>query len=57
MTKNLANHRRADGPKYCPRCTTMMVLDRVAPKFARLPELRSYKCLECGCVVKEEIQR
>ena len=45
-----------DGQKYCPRCTTMMVLERIAPKFGPLPELRTYKCLECRCVVEEDIE-
>ena len=40
--------------KYCPRCRTLMVLARVAPKFGPLPELRTYKCLECGCVIEED---
>src|SRR5262245_25352816 len=41
--------------KYCPRCKTLMVLARVAPKFGPLPELRTYKCLQCGCAMKENI--
>jgi hypothetical protein len=28
-----------------------MVLERVVPKFGALPELRSYKCLECAAKV------
>lgn len=40
--------------KYCPSCRTLMVLVRVAPKFGPLPELRTYKCLQCGCVIEEE---
>jgi RNase P subunit RPR2 len=42
--------------KYCSRCAAMMVLVRVAPRFGSLPELRTYKCLRCGCVVEEDIE-
>lgn len=49
--------RPGDGQKYCPRCTTMMVLERVPPRFGPLPELRTYKCLQCGCVVEQDIER
>ena len=43
--------------KYCPKCTTLMVLERVAPAFGPLPELRTYKCLRCGCVIDEDVER
>jgi hypothetical protein len=43
--------------KYCPKCTTLMVLERVMPAFGPLPELRSYKCLRCGCVIDEDVER
>jgi hypothetical protein len=56
MTKSPATRPAGDGQKYCPRCTTMMVLERVAPKFGPLPEMRTYKCLQCGCVVEEDIE-
>ena len=48
---------RAEPHKYCPRCRTLMMLERVAPKFGPLPELRTYKCLQCGCVIEEDIGR
>jgi hypothetical protein len=57
MTTKQFAQRRGDGQKYCPRCATMMVLERVAPRFGPLPELRTYKCLHCGCVVEEDIDR
>jgi hypothetical protein len=57
MMKSPAIRPAADGQKYCPRCTTMMVLERVAPRFGPLPELRTYKCLQCGCVVEQDIDR
>jgi hypothetical protein len=41
--------------KYCPRCRALIVLARVAPKFGPLPELRTYKCLQCGRVIEEDI--
>ena len=56
MTKNPAVRPANDRQKYCPRCTTMMVLERIAPKFGPLPELRTYKCLKCRCVVEEDIE-
>ena len=43
--------------KYCPKCLTLMVLERVAPAFGPLPELRTYKCLHCGCVIDEDVGR
>jgi hypothetical protein len=47
--------RTSEFQKSCPKCTSMMVLERVAPKFGPLPELRTYKCLQCSCVIKEEV--
>jgi hypothetical protein len=41
--------------KHCAQCGTTMVLERVAPKLESLPELRTYKCLKCGRVIKCEI--
>jgi hypothetical protein len=43
--------------KYCPKCLTLMVLERVAPASGPLPELRTYNCLHCGCVVDEDVGR
>ena len=43
--------------KYCPKCTTLMVVERVMPAFGPLPEIRVYKCLRCGSVVDETIHR
>jgi hypothetical protein len=48
---------KAEPHKYCPRCRTLMVLERVAPKFGPLPELRTYKCLRCGCVIEQDIDQ
>jgi hypothetical protein len=41
--------------KQCPRCMTMMLLERILAKFGPLPELHTYRCPECRCVVEEEI--
>jgi hypothetical protein len=49
--------RKGEAHKYCPRCRTLMVLARVAPKFGPLPELRTYKCLKCACVIEEDVGR
>jgi hypothetical protein len=57
MTKKIGNQGTGDGLKYCPQCATVLVLQRIAPKFGPLPELRIYKCLQCGCVVEEDIYR
>ena len=56
MMKSPARRPAGDAQKYCPRCTAMMVLERVAPKFGPLPELRTYKCLRCACVVEDDIR-
>jgi hypothetical protein len=45
---------KGEAHKYCPRCRALMVLARVAPKFGPLPELRTYKCLQCGCAIEED---
>jgi hypothetical protein len=55
--RDLAEPAKGHEPKYCSRCATMMVLVRVAPQFGPLAELRTYKCLQCGCVVEEDIER
>jgi hypothetical protein len=55
MTVKAGNRGTGNGLKYCPRCTTVLVLQRITPKLGPLPELRTYKCLQCGCVVEEEI--
>jgi len=57
MMKSPARRPAGDAQKCCPRCTAMMVLERVAPKFGPLPELRTYKCLRCACVVEDDIRR
>lgn len=61
MTGALASEKTGEGRgeahKYCPRCRTLMVLARVAPKFGPLPELHTYKCLTCGCVIEQDVGR
>jgi hypothetical protein len=51
-----AEPHKGQRQKYCSRCAAMMVLVRVAPRFGSLPELRTYKCLRCGCVVEEDVE-
>jgi hypothetical protein len=41
--------------KHRSQCHTLMALERVTPKLGSLPELRTYKCLKCGHVIKCEI--
>jgi hypothetical protein len=56
-TKNEMDRPRDGGLKYCAACASMMVLVRVAPKFGPLPEVRTYKCVQCGRIVEEDIDR
>jgi hypothetical protein len=56
-TKDEMERPRSGALKYCSQCTTMMVLVRVAPKFGPLPEVRTYKCVQCGRVVEEDVAR
>jgi hypothetical protein len=44
----------ADAMPICPKCGQAMRLDRITPKFAALPELRTYACRPCGEAVTEE---
>ena len=43
--------------KYCAKCATLMVLERLMPKFGPLPEIRLYRCLRCGDMVEETLYR
>jgi hypothetical protein len=56
MARREAASPHGQSQKYCPRCAAMMVLVRVAPRFGSLPELRTYKCLRCACVVEEDVE-
>ena len=38
----------------CPQCKSIMSLERIVPKLAPLPELREYKCSNCGIILKRE---
>jgi len=49
--------RKGENHKYCPMCSVLMVLERVLPGFGPLPEIRIYKCLRCGSMVEETIDR
>ena len=37
--------------KYCAKCGKLLVLERIVPKLGPLPEVKIYKCLECGSIV------
>ena len=41
-------HSEIDEPILCPSCKAVTWLVRILPKFASLPELRTYKCPSCG---------
>jgi len=50
MTRELlpsGGDRIASRP-LCPNCGRPMHLDRITPRTGGLPDLRSYKCGECG---------
>jgi hypothetical protein len=57
MTERQPARGKGETHKYCPKCATLMVLERVVPNFGPLPEIRTYKCLRCGSVVDETIHR
>jgi hypothetical protein len=57
VTTKPTGQGKGEPHKYRPRCGTLMVLARVAPKFGPLPELHTYKCLQCGCGIEEEVDR
>jgi hypothetical protein len=57
LTIKQTSQGKGEPHKYCPRCGTLMVLARVVPKFGPLPELHTYKCLQCGCVIEEDVGR
>jgi DNA-directed RNA polymerase subunit RPC12/RpoP len=40
--------RYAVEPVRCPDCRHSMVLVCTLPKFVSLPEIRKYRCVECG---------
>jgi hypothetical protein len=56
MTEQQPARGKGEAHKYCPKCATLMVLERVKPTFGPLTESRVYKCLRCGSVVDETIQ-
>lgn len=46
----------ADTP-LCPSCARPMHFVRAVPRFAALPELRTYECKACGVSYTEAIER
>jgi len=50
--------RGSDEPrKYCAKCAVLMVIERIMPRFGPLPEIRLYRCLRCGGMLEETIDR
>jgi len=39
----------------CTHCRAPMMIDRIVPRYAVLPELRRYKCRSCGTVKDFEL--
>jgi hypothetical protein len=42
----MSDEQEPEGPR-CPRCQGQMALIRIWPKSQRLPEYRSYQCVDC----------
>jgi hypothetical protein len=40
----------------CPKCGAAMRLVRVTPRLGALPELRTFRCTDCGHVVTVEVE-
>ena len=57
MAEKQTDHAGGEIRKYCAKCATLMVLERVLPRFGPLPEIRLYKCLRCGSMVDETLYR
>jgi hypothetical protein len=55
MTEKKIDQDDAGVRKCCAKCATLMVLERVLPRFGPLPEIRLYRCLRCGSMVDETV--
>lgn len=44
-----------DAP-LCPNCGRAMVFRRAIPRFAALPELRTYECKACAVTYTEAVE-
>jgi rubredoxin len=40
----------------CPSCSRPMQFVRAVPRFAALPELRTYECKACGVTYTEAVE-
>ena len=47
---------KQSAPLACPCEGKAMVLVRVSPKLGALPELRTYRCGQCGAVETVEVK-
>jgi transposase-like protein len=46
----------AETPPLCPSCGQPMRFVRAMPRFAALPELRTYQCDACGETYTEAVE-
>lgn len=46
----------APGTPPCPSCRQPMIFKRAVPRFAALPELRTYECKACGITFTAAIE-
>lgn len=52
----LSNMKTDQATPHCPDCGKPMLPARSVPRLGGLPELRTFKCENCGAVVTEEVQ-
>ena len=50
------NAMDAPGTPPCPSCRQPMIFKRAVPRFAALPELRTYECKACGITFTAAIE-
>lgn len=51
-----AVHARSDDTPLCPGCGQPMRFVRAIPRFAALPELRTYECKACALTYTEAVE-
>ena len=56
MESNLAGSENTAGAPLCPSCGKPMRFVRALPRFAALPELRTYECHSCGVSYTEAVE-
>ncbi len=55
--KTKSTKKKQSLPLVCPRDGKTMTLVRVTPKLGAMPELRTYRCEQCGTVETVEVRR